>query len=221
MLNYKKGLKVDDIYKKIKNMMYYKKLVPGQKIIYQDLAEKLNTSITPVIQALNRLQDSNLVKYKPHKGYFIREITKNEVKELYEARESLEIYMVPTIVKNLNSEKLSDIKKSFKNYSNKTTEDKRLLILRDAQFHLKIAKLAHNNVIYRLLNGIFDEICLKYRPEYMGDERITEAVQEHRRILNALEKQDVKKVIAMTKEHNRKGKEHVINSICKDKPILL
>jgi len=219
MLNYKRALKADETFKKIKNMMYYNELSPGQKIVYQDLAKKLNTSITPIIQALKRLQDSNLVQYKPNKGYFIKEITKDEVKELYEAREALEIYIVPSIVQNLNSEKLSDIKKSFKDY-NKTTKDHRLLIIRDAQFHLKIAKFAHNNVIYRLLNGIFDEICLKYRPEYMGDERIAEAVQEHRRILNALEKRDVEKAVAMTKEHNKKGMEHVISSLCMDRPII-
>lgn len=219
MSNYKRGVTSDETYKKIKNMMYYNELSPGQKIVYQDLAERLNTSITPVIQALKRLEDSNLVQYKPNKGYFIKEITKDEVKELYEAREALEIYIVPSIVQNLNSEKLSDIKKSFKDY-NKTTKDHRLLIIRDSQFHLKIAKFAHNNVIYRLLNGIFDEICLKYRPEYMGDERIAEAVQEHRRILNALEKRDVEKVVAMTKEHNGKGREHVISSLCMDRPII-
>ena len=39
---------------KIKQMMYQNVLKPGQKIIYQELAKKLNLSITPIVHALGR-----------------------------------------------------------------------------------------------------------------------------------------------------------------------
>jgi DNA-binding GntR family transcriptional regulator len=36
-------------------VIYTRELVPGQKIAYRDLAEKLGLSQTPIIQALKRL----------------------------------------------------------------------------------------------------------------------------------------------------------------------
>ena len=38
-------------YKGIRRMLYYKELVPGQKIACRELAERLKMSSTPVIQA--------------------------------------------------------------------------------------------------------------------------------------------------------------------------
>lgn len=212
MKKIKRGETTNEVYQKIKNMMYYNELAPGQKLIYQDLANKLNISVTPVIQALKRLEYSNLVYYRQNKGYFVGEITPAEVKELYEAREALEIKIVPSIIQNLTLNKLNKIKQKFRTYKS-TDRDRRLLILNDARFHLEIAKLSNNKVVQRLLAGIMEEICLKYRPEYMGDERIRESIQEHRAILEALEKKDVEKAIKEIQRHNRAGCNHVANSL--------
>ena len=68
----KKGKTVEDVFNEIKLMLYYNNIVPGQKLIYQDLALQLNTSTTPVIQALKGLRQSNLVRYIPEQGVFCR-----------------------------------------------------------------------------------------------------------------------------------------------------
>ena len=39
-------------YQGIRRMLYSKELAPGQKIAYRELAEKLQLSPTPIIQAL-------------------------------------------------------------------------------------------------------------------------------------------------------------------------
>jgi DNA-binding GntR family transcriptional regulator len=212
MKKIKRGQATNEVYKKIKNMMYYNEIVPGQKLIYQDLADKFKISATPVIQALKRLEYSNLVYYQENKGYFVGEITPNEVKELYDAREALEIKIVPSIIQNLTQKKLNQIKKAARTLKPKD-EDRRFLILNDARFHLDIAKNANNKVIQRLLTGIFEEICLKYRPEYMVDERLKESIEEHRAILEAFEKKDAEKAIKEIIRHNRSGCKYVAKSI--------
>jgi len=42
-------------YHGIRHMLYVKELVPGQRIAYRDLAEKLKLSPTPIIQAVKWL----------------------------------------------------------------------------------------------------------------------------------------------------------------------
>lgn len=219
-MKHKKGETSDEIYKKIKNMLYFNELAPGQKLVYKDLAERLNTSITPVIHALKRFEDSNLVQYKQNKGYFVGHITEIEVKELYEAREALEIYIIPSVVKNISPGELDDIRKAFKERS-LSAVDRRLLILKDAQFHLSIYKVSGNSIICRLLNWIFEQICLKYRPEYMSDDRIKQVFQEHRMILDALRKRDVEEIVTSIRAHTRKAKATVIESLPKHEDISL
>ena len=45
----------------IRNMLFHSEIVPGQKISYRDLAERLGMSQTPVIQALKWLEFQQLV----------------------------------------------------------------------------------------------------------------------------------------------------------------
>jgi DNA-binding transcriptional regulator YhcF (GntR family) len=101
--------KFGKLMQEIKKMIYYNMLAPGQKLVYQDLARRLNMSITPVIQALNGLKRSNFVRYEANKGYFVGEINETEARELYEAREALESYLIPCVIKNLKREDLDAI----------------------------------------------------------------------------------------------------------------
>lgn len=89
---------VDVAFKKIKEMMYHHEIVPGQKLLYQELAKKFNMSITPIIQALNRLQLLNIVYSERNKGYYVGEADPVEAKELFIAREALETFMVPSVI---------------------------------------------------------------------------------------------------------------------------
>jgi DNA-binding GntR family transcriptional regulator len=45
-------------YTGIRNMLFHNEIMPGQKIAYRDLAERLGMSQTPVIQALKWLEFS-------------------------------------------------------------------------------------------------------------------------------------------------------------------
>jgi len=101
---------IDAIYTQIKTMMYNQELAPGQKLIYQDLAHRLNVSTTPILQALHRLENAKLVRYEHNKGFFVAEITETEARELYQAREALEVYLIPFLIKNLTEDHIKEIR---------------------------------------------------------------------------------------------------------------
>jgi DNA-binding GntR family transcriptional regulator len=218
----RKGLTIEEVYQKIKEMIYYNQLAPGQKLIYSDLAKRLGVSATPVVQALNRLEASQLVKYVRNKGYFVGEITEKEAVQLYQAREALETYIIPMVMRNLAPKKLDEIQKAFKAhreaYGNKTN---RGLILLDAKFHLQIAEHAHNELIYRMLRDIFEQIYLKYPPQYLSSDMAMSVVNEHRSILNALRKRDEEQIISIIKFHIKAGLDRVIGSLKREKSFML
>ena len=206
----RKGPTIDEVYQKIKEMIYYNRLAPGQKIVYADMAARLHTSSTPIIQALKRLEASRLVRHIHNKGYFVGEITENEARELYQAREALETYIIPFVIQNLTPQKLDEIKEAFKKYEK---ANRRMLILVDAQFHLKIAEFAHNEVIYQILKDIFEKIYLQYRPEYMDDEWEQKVVKQHHELLESLHEGQVEKAVKIVRKHIQTGREYVIGSL--------
>ncbi|MDO9404090.1 MAG: GntR family transcriptional regulator [Polaromonas sp.] len=66
---------------------YYR---PGQRLTETALAEEMQTSRTPVVNALKMLAEQGLVRYETNRGYWVREFDIAEVIEAYEVRASLE-----------------------------------------------------------------------------------------------------------------------------------
>lgn len=214
---------VDVAFKRIKEMMYNHELVPGQKLLYQELAKKLNMSITPIIQALNRLQLLNIVYSERNKGYYVGEADPVEAKELFMAREALELYLIPTVIENLTDEKLNAIEKVMKEHIEALSipQYRRLLMIIDTNFHLKIIECAGNKVIHNTSKLIFEQIYLKYRPEYMREARLKEAAEEHKMLLKALKERDVKKARRLIKLNIKNGREHIVGSLRQDRKLEL
>ncbi len=208
-------------FQKIKQMMYRNELAPGQKIIYKDLAKKLNSSITPIVNALGRLSMLKLVSHESNRGYFVRMINEDETRELYKAREALETFIIPEVIEKMNSEKLNSIKNAYKEHVIiKSPYHRRVVLMRDLDLHLRIVEIAGNTVIYDIVKGIFERIYLGYRPEYLSDERIKSVVKEHRAILDALERRDIDAAIESTRKHINNGMNYVLNSIYRDEEFL-
>lgn len=66
---------------------YYR---PGQRLTETALAEEMQTSRTPVVNALKALCNQSLVRYEPNRGYWVREFSIREVVDAYEVRATLE-----------------------------------------------------------------------------------------------------------------------------------
>ena len=212
---------VDVAFRKIKEMMYHHEIVPGQKLLYQELAQKLNMSVTPIVQALNRLQLLNIVYSERNKGFYVGEADPVEAKELFIAREALETYVVPAVIENLTDKRISAIERAMKEHTRGVSvpQYRRILMIKDTNFHLKIIECAENKVIYNMCKLLLEQIYLKYRPEYMREPRLTKAAEEHEIILESLKKRDVRKTKRLVKQHIKKGREHVVSSLLEDKTI--
>ncbi len=210
----KRGVAIEEAHNRIKNMIYLNQLAPGQKIIYSDLSKRLNTSVTPVIQALNRLEANGFVNYTPNKGYFVGEITQEEAMELYEAREAMEIYIIPKIIRNITKQAIEEIKAIFRKYNQEAhAGSNRKIILVDAQFHLKLAEYSGNEVINTMLGEVFEKLYLKYRPEYLEAPQAKEVASEHRQILDALGRGDAKTAINFTRRHIAASKDRITRAL--------
>ena len=214
---------VDGAVRKIKQMMYHHQIVPGQKLLYRELASKLNISITPIVQALNRLQFMNIVRLERNKGYFVGEANPQEAKELFMAREALEIYLTPIIIKGLTDAKLNAIEKAMNSHVNMLSapQYRRNLMFIDTSFHLKIIECSGNMVFYTTCKSIFEQIYLKYRPEFMRETRLKEAAQEHKKLFEALKSRDATKFKRLVKQHIKNSSEHIVGSLWQNKNIEL
>jgi DNA-binding GntR family transcriptional regulator len=78
----------------IRDLIVSDELAPGTKIKIDDMAVKLGVSRTPVRDALTRLQGEGLVEIRSRVGVYVRQISPEEVLEVYSVKASLEPLMV-------------------------------------------------------------------------------------------------------------------------------
>ena len=65
------------------------RIVPGQRLIEADLTSELRVSRGPVREALKRLSAEGLVRLIPHRGAYIRKLTRREVMDILVIQETL------------------------------------------------------------------------------------------------------------------------------------
>ena len=159
---------VELAYDGIRMMLLNNEILPGRKISYRQLAERLGMSLTPVIQALKRLEYQGLVRHEPNRGYFTEPMSLQEVQEIYDMREILESSLLPDIMRNLDQEAIRRLRRLVDAVNSATAaNDLHQRIQKDREFHLTLAEISGKRIAVQILRYLFDLLYLKYNNGHM------------------------------------------------------
>lgn len=82
---------------------------PESEVIRQEpLAEEYGVSVAPVREALARLEAEGLLMLLRHKGYSIRTLTIDDIRQLYEIRALIETELLRFAIQNMDDEALTE-----------------------------------------------------------------------------------------------------------------
>ena len=208
------GASAQEAYMGIRRMFFVNDINPGQKISYGDLAKRLGMSTTPVIQALKRLEDQGLVRYEPNRGYFTEEISLKEITEIYEFREIIETSLLPKTIARMNKTRLKALKKSLDSHLQAVRDiylKERLL--KDMEFHLKLAHLSGCRIQVKALKSLFDLLYLKYRGNILFLTPMETVDSEHIKLYDLIAASDLDGATEILQKHISNVREHAIASI--------
>ena len=88
-------------------------LVPGDKLVYSEIAEELNVSATPVREAVKTLEALGLVTIRPHRTAFVSYLTEDQVEQLYALRTLLEGLATERTVERITPDDISHLKNVY------------------------------------------------------------------------------------------------------------
>ncbi|WP_271218904.1 GntR family transcriptional regulator [Streptosporangium carneum] len=83
----------DVVAEEIRALIYNGTMASGERISTDDLAERFGVSRTPVRDALQQLSVEGLVTITPRVGVFVREISPQEISDVYQIKSALEPMM--------------------------------------------------------------------------------------------------------------------------------
>jgi DNA-binding GntR family transcriptional regulator len=209
----KKNQKMDlaqKAYQGIRQMLFYNEIIPGQKIKYQDLADTIGVSITPVIHALKWLEFKNIVSHEPNRGYFVNEVSLKEIKEIYDTRFLLEVSLVPEIINSVDDESLQRLKQSQDDYFTAVDEDNYYSrLMTDMKFHLTLASISQCRIQLKMLQELFDMLLLKYTRNLVLLGIMDSSSKEHANIFDSLKNKDTVGLNNALSEHLDHVRTHI------------
>ncbi len=201
-------------YRRIKEMMFNYEIVPGQRLIFVDLAKRLGVSRTPVNNALSILANEGFLDFVPNQGYTVHQITKEEANALYEIREILELGAIGQAIKRLTPEKLEDLKEKKILYEKAVSEQiTRGRFTLDQEFHACYIQMAENPYLTDYFREVYQRIFLRHRIEGLPAGRAREVVIEHNEIFKAIKAKDIKRAKELIRQHIKAGKEYIFSAI--------
>jgi len=195
----------------IRRLLYYKELVPGQKIPYRELAERLNMSPTPIIQALKWLEIEGFVVHKPNRGYYMTPFSLQEIEEIFELREIIEPSLLPETIKHLDKRGVKQLKASLDAHLSAEREfylKERLF--KNTDFHLTLASLSGRQTQIRVLRHVFDLLLLKYGGNHMPIGSMDAMDKDHQKTFECAVSGDVKRAKATLSKHICNVKKEVL-----------
>ena len=205
---------IEDAYQKIKQMIFQQKVIPGQRLVYNDLSKILDMSRTPIINALNRLEQEGFLVSEAFRGFQVKPIDLQEAWDLFGIREALEAYAVEQTIEKSEPKDIKELEEKLRNHENYMPDryDRKKFLV-DAEFHLQIASMTRNRSLERMLRMNLEHVNLRFRLDNCDADRMPVAVQEHRDLVKAIKKKDVLKSVEIVKMHVRRGRDTCINCL--------
>lgn len=189
-----------------------RRYLPGQKLPVVEVARRYGVSETPVKQAFNRLVSEGMLEAIPRRGVVVRHVSRDESRELMEARQMVYIATVAAAIgvpeedrpsmRDRLQQNLDEHRALLREVSDRISIEVYLrYVAIDRAYHSIYIGCARNRIIERffeqLANQAYGYVSLSER---MAD-RVRQAYQDHLAIFQAWSTTDEEQMIAALKEH--------------------
>ena len=177
------------------------KMRPNERLIAADLAERLNTSRTPIREALQLLEAEQLV-VAAKRGYVVREHTKEEIVEIYEVRAALEGMAARLAAQKSGTSAYKEIEAIGAHRDSLiASNDRKLIVDLNDEFHAAIFAACGNSRLDRI-NRSNSQHFFNYRiSELYTKEETKISIKGHALILKAIKNHDADEADSAAQEH--------------------
>jgi DNA-binding GntR family transcriptional regulator len=174
-------------YKILKDMILKGELMPGQKLIQEDVARMLGVSRIPLIHAISHLANDNLIDIVPRKGAYVKVYSSEDQLSFFDINSLLSPEGAFLAAGHINEDGLKELSSYNDKIKDEVSKDNTFLVFENNyHFHMCIFKWSGNAILYSLMKkycGIltYSEKCLK---------NPAESYKEHKQIISALRNHD-------------------------------
>jgi DNA-binding GntR family transcriptional regulator len=202
----RKGPSGEEIADWVRQQIRASRLVPGQRLVEVDIIRKTGGSRFKVREAFQRLAAEGLVQIEEFRGASVRGASMDEVRQLYRARAALEGLCAGDFVRKATAgerQQLADLARRMDDCVEDGSPE--LFGRLNSEWHSLIMRVSGNSVLEDLVKRLNTPVHhLLFETFYRGN-RLREAVEDHRRIVDAVLAEDAEGAELAMRQHIENG----------------
>ncbi len=204
----------DVVFNTLRDAILTGKLQPGERLMENQLAEKLGVSRTPIREALRMLELEHLVELVPRKGAQVLDMTERDINNVLEIRAVLEGLATSTACRKMIPEQLVQLKEKEQEMEQAWLDNELGLVADfDEQFHDIIFSATENDKLIQIYNNLRIQLY-RYRMAHAKLESSKAAIiAHHRSIIGAIENRRSEEGAKVAQEHVKYQIDFILNSM--------
>lgn len=201
----------DIVFRNLRTAILRGDFQPGERLMENQLADRMGVSRTPIREAIRKLELEGLVVMVPRKGAEVADITEKDINDVLEVRATLEGLAIKLACANMDAEDIEKLANANQAFIDAVNEKKlEEIVVRDIAFHDIIFEASGNEKLIQIINNLREQIY-RYRIEYIYNiADHNQLVSEHLQIVDALRKKASKHAVDLAIAHIQTQKKSVI-----------
>ena len=175
------------VFETLRDAIISQTLEPGERLMEIQMADEMGVSRTPVREAIRKLELEGLVIMVPRKGAYVAGISVKDIHEVFEVRTSLEGLAASLAAQRITPEELDEMEKNlFLEAGELEGNNLRSIVEIDTTFHDLLYKAARNEKLLQLVSNLQEQLQRFRSASLARPGRSKGALDEHRKILEAI-----------------------------------
>ncbi|WP_394196838.1 GntR family transcriptional regulator [Litoreibacter albidus] len=182
-----------DVYEGIRNLIMSGEIVAGDPMPEEMLAERLNTSRTPVRDALHQLETEGIVDRRPNRRVYLADVNPMTVVQIFEVRARLEPLAARLAASHVDHQFLKDLQgliDKMTTVAQSTSTDRRLYRQFNEEFHWRILQQSNSSAVTTAVRQVARHRITSPTFQNWTLEELERSQNHHREILDAFMAED-------------------------------
>ena len=198
------------IYRAVFDSVMSQRLKPGTKLPEAPLCELFGVSRSVARKVLQKLAHDHIVQLRPNRGAIVAVPTREETRQIFEARRALEAAIVRLVTERATARDLKALREQLREEHQAMHRfDQPAWARLASAYHLRLAELSGNPILQRYLVEIVSRCSLIVAVHQPPGNAACEH-DEHERIVDCIARGEAEEAVKLMDQHLRELEEHLM-----------
>jgi DNA-binding GntR family transcriptional regulator len=196
----------EEVAELLRQRIFRRELEPGSWIDELKIAEEFGISRTPLREALKVLAAEGLVTMKVRRGAYVTEMSEKDLRDVYHLLSLLESDAAGVVAEKASAADLRSLQALHDELEAATAERDRFFAINE-RFHMRLLELSDNRWRSQMVADLRKVMKLNRHNSLLKQGRISDSLQEHRTLMQALGAHNAAAARAAMQDHFHQGLE--------------